>query len=226
MKIYKNVSIVLFIINFVCAVTFLFSMNLDLNSSSFEYVAFNFTLKQKLLSRISLSMEELLNLHILNSLQYNLLPCCLLVNALVYVIAFITNIGRWPNLIVFFFQIEVFAIIMQLSYTVTLNSNKSLMLLLISGGFTAMSALLYVITLLSFLYVKIMNPIRRGFIVIFAGILICYKNYLYDIESSALFGQMFNVIILVITAEIIIDFLNVLEKIVQHDKNNKRFESE
>lgn len=225
MKIYKNISLALLVINLVIAIIFGFCVNYDADFLSFDFVAFDFTVKQSLLSRLSLSIKELLNSHILNSLQYNTLPCCIIINTLVFIIAFIFNIGRWQNLICYFVQVVVMTFLVQLSYSITLNSSMNLMLFFISGVFLGVCALLYGLTLLSFLYVKMINPIRRGVIIIFVGILFRYKNYLYEVESSSLFGQMFNVIIIISLLEIVIDFWNVVEMIVQYDKNNKRVRS-
>lgn len=231
MKVYKNLAVALLVIDiiFIAVAGSLALINgceLSIkNLITFDFVAFDFTITQGVWSRITQAITELCNLHPLLSTQYNVLPCCFIVNALMFIVAFVVNVKRWANLLPYAVQIITIPIVLQMLYAVALNSYKDLMLLSIAGVSAGLCAVFYVIALCSFAYIKILNPLRRGFIVIMLGMLSYYKSYLCNLEICNQFSQMFDAVVLVIALEVVIDFLNILERIVKNDQCGERVES-
>ena len=214
---YKIISFSFLFVSTIFISLFCGAMITEYNLLEFDFVALNFSTTQGMWDRIDLAFSELRKSHVLISVQYNVLPVCMLLNAIFYVVAFLINIGRWHNLLPYCIQITAMSVITQLAYALTLNAHADLMLFIIAGIFTALCAGFYVMVLLSFPCVKIINPLRRGFLVLAFGMLVCFKEHLFDVQHCHLFSEMFDVVFVCIVMEIAIDILNLVEKIGQDD---------
>lgn len=219
---YKKLSLILALLNVVFLIILGLSIDPNYDLTVFDFVAFDFTTELKAFSRISLAIEELLDLHFLNSVQYNTLPVCMTWNALASVIAFTLNIKRWHNFLTITVQLYMLTFLIQLTYVFMLNSSSDIMLLLISGCVFGVCILLYALVTVTCLCVKMVNPIRRGGIVLIIGLLAYYKSYLHLAYEDGLVGQVFTIIAMLIAMELLVDFLNVMEKIIKNDKSNNR----